>query len=707
MNSLDAEATEISISVDVGNLTLQVRDNGHGISPSDLALLGDRGATSKLRSAGVPSMYGFRGEAIHSIAAVSLVEISSMCQGSHSGAYTVVLHLGRRLSVGAALEARGRGTSVTLREVFSNRAVARKRLQRPGAADAECEAMREAIGRLAVAWPSVAFRLHDRVRDCTILRTTRGASSLTTFRQLEGRGTLPVMAQVLYGDGEMEAEGHVAIPPCGYHTRELQLLYLNRRPLSRRNELHKLIDAACARIAEATQPSKRAVTTSWHPAYLFFLRCDPSRCHFFLKEGDVEPEHRSCRFDIVWGDGETCVLEFLLGALSHVFASHCVQLEPEEIKRMLAPLLSTMRRSKSRASGSAKRAATADKLARQGADINDDDDDSSYGGQLRSGAQKRQRVGMEASFLQATLEVCASSSSSVTARDGDDVLKRKLIQRDQLDLEDANAAHSTSLIGNEPASLPTCLERDLLGRHVEMDALLRTRQRRPFRTGSRRHNLRRGGSAFTSAQGSSRPTTSVEDMMAGGACVVSKSGLLRMRALGQMERKFIAVLLDDTLLAIDQHAADERVQFELLQRKTFDSSGCPLKGAIERNRLKPARALTVPNVKQFRLETAPRLEGVLIEDHGMLEYLKALQRVGGCSTQPPPAVMRILASKACRRAIMFGDTISLERCQDILNNLAECDLPFQCAHGRPTIAPLMRMGALKDCCYDSCDNIEL
>ena len=55
----------------------------------------------------------------------------------------------------------------------------------------------------------------------------------------------------------------------------------------------------------------------------------------------------------------------------------------------------------------------------------------------------------------------------------------------------------------------------------------------------------------------------------------------------------------------------------------------------------------------------------------------------------PPAVRRILNSKACRGAIMFGDVLSYTECRQLLQSLAACSNPFQCAHGRPSAVPLL------------------
>lgn len=57
----------------------------------------------------------------------------------------------------------------------------------------------------------------------------------------------------------------------------------------------------------------------------------------------------------------------------------------------------------------------------------------------------------------------------------------------------------------------------------------------------------------------------------------------------------------------------------------------------------------------------------------------------------PPAILRILSSKSCRGAIMFGDALTLEECKNLLSRLRRTRLPFNCAHGRPSIVPLLTL----------------
>lgn len=65
-----------------------------------------------------------------------------------------------------------------------------------------------------------------------------------------------------------------------------------------------------------------------------------------------------------------------------------------------------------------------------------------------------------------------------------------------------------------------------------------------------------------------------------------------------------------------------------------------------------------------------------------------LRRVGNC----PQGILDMLYSRACRSAIMFNDTLTGEECELLLRKLSKCAFPFQCAHGRPSMVPLVRVG---------------
>lgn len=65
-----------------------------------------------------------------------------------------------------------------------------------------------------------------------------------------------------------------------------------------------------------------------------------------------------------------------------------------------------------------------------------------------------------------------------------------------------------------------------------------------------------------------------------------------------------------------------------------------------------------------------------------------LRRVGSC----PQGMLDLINSRACRSAIMFNDGLTEEECRLLLRKLGRCAFPFQCAHGRPSMVPLVRVG---------------
>lgn len=52
---------------------------------------------------------------------------------------------------------------------------------------------------------------------------------------------------------------------------------------------------------------------------------------------------------------------------------------------------------------------------------------------------------------------------------------------------------------------------------------------------------------------------------------------------------------------------------------------------------------------------------------------------------------------------MFGDSLSVEDCRALLDRLGKCAFPFQCAHGRPSMVPLLELGDH----LPGCDNSEI
>lgn len=62
-----------------------------------------------------------------------------------------------------------------------------------------------------------------------------------------------------------------------------------------------------------------------------------------------------------------------------------------------------------------------------------------------------------------------------------------------------------------------------------------------------------------------------------------------------------------------------------------------------------------------------------------------LPEIAGC----PEGIVDLINSRACRTSIMFNDTLDLHDCRELIGRLSKCVFPFQCAHGRPTMIPIV------------------
>ena len=156
-NSLDAEATEIRVEIrEGGQRLLRVTDNGHGIAADEIPLAFARHATSKLTSADDLNhimSYGFRGEALYSIAAVSHTTLTSRHRDESFGSQLQleggnVVHEGR---AGTPI-----GTALTVEHLFYNVPARKKFLRQPAT---ETGQIANVIKRYALAFPDRRFSL--------------------------------------------------------------------------------------------------------------------------------------------------------------------------------------------------------------------------------------------------------------------------------------------------------------------------------------------------------------------------------------------------------------------------------------------------------------------------------------------------------------------------------------------------------------------
>lgn len=229
-NALDAGATTVSVSVDGGGLArVAVTDDGSGMAPEDLSMAVVRHATSKIEAAadlvGVSS-YGFRGEALPSIASVSRLRITSRARGAEEGAEATV-------EGGAPTVLRpagcATGTTVSVEDLFYNTPARRKFMRTPQTEGAACV---EAVVRLAIPRPEVRFvvRRDGRVvreflRHADVAARVREVWPDENLADLRGvKGAVKVVG--LLGPPERARSGanHLALYVNGRHVKDRLLM---------------------------------------------------------------------------------------------------------------------------------------------------------------------------------------------------------------------------------------------------------------------------------------------------------------------------------------------------------------------------------------------------------------------------------------------------------------------------------------------------
>lgn len=287
-NSLDAGATEVMVELEAGGTSLiRVSDDGCGMDREDAVLALGRHATSKIRTGsdlvGVAT-YGFRGEALAAIAAVSHLELETTVEGDGAVGTRVRAVGGQVRSVEEI--ARRRGTTVSVRRLFFNVPARRKFLRSPRS---EVRASVEAVTLLALARLDVSFRVVSEGR--VLLDAPRTAQIAERLSALFGRAFVQELVPVDYASGAISVRGFAQRPADARPAGRKAYLFVNGRPF--RDPL--LIRAAEAGYRATINPGCRptlllaialpgeAVDVNVHPAKLEVRFRDR-----FLVEGAVE-----------------------------------------------------------------------------------------------------------------------------------------------------------------------------------------------------------------------------------------------------------------------------------------------------------------------------------------------------------------------------------------------------------------------------------
>ncbi|MDI1323755.1 MAG: DNA mismatch repair endonuclease MutL [Algoriphagus sp.] len=297
-NAVDAGATQIQVIVKEGGKQLiQVIDNGRGMTPTDARMSFERHATSKIRTSNdlfSIRTFGFRGEALASIAAVAQVELKTRKNESELG--TLIQIEGSEVKKQEPV-ASPTGTSVAMKNLFFNVPARRNFLK---SNPVEMRHIVDEFQRVAISYPEIAFSLYQQDLEVFSLTPGKLSNRIVGIFGKSYQGQL-VPCEVL--TPHLNVKGYIGKPENAKKTRGEQFFFVNNRYI-KSSYLHYAVTSAFEGLLQGDQ----------HPFYVLFIEIDPSHIDI-----NVHPTKTEIKFD-----DERTVYAIIRSAVKQALGAHHV-----------------------------------------------------------------------------------------------------------------------------------------------------------------------------------------------------------------------------------------------------------------------------------------------------------------------------------------------------------------------------------------------
>ncbi|XP_020503800.2 mismatch repair endonuclease PMS2 isoform X1 [Labrus bergylta] len=189
---------------------------------------------------------------------------------------------------------------------------------------------------------------------------------------------------------------------------------------------------------------------------------------------------------------------------------------------------------------------------------------------------------------------------------------------------------------------------------------------------------------------------------------ISKDMFKQMEIIGQFNLGFIITKLNSDIFMIDQHATDEKYNFEMLQQHNV-LQGQKLIVPQKLHLTAVSENILMENIEIFRKNG---FEFLIDEDAPVMERVKLVslptsrnwtfgppdieELIFMLSDSPgvmcrPSRVRQMFASRACRKSVMIGTALSVSEMKKLLVHMGEIEHPWNCPHGRPTMRHLANL----------------
>lgn len=651
-NAVDAGSTQIDIAIEEAGLRkIQVTDNGEGIEGEDVEAAFKRHATSKIHNRDdlfrIRTL-GFRGEALPSIASVSYVTMETAVQGAEQGSY---LHL-----KGGSVEAHNpaplrQGTKITVENLFYNTPA---RLKYVKTLQTELANIGDVVNRIALSHPNIAFRL---THEGNKMLTTSGNGELKqTIAGIYGLETAKKMLAISAEDLDFKIHGYVSLPEVTRASRNYLTTIINGRYI-RNFALNKAIVTGYG--------SKLMIGR--YPVAVLEIEMDP-----LLVDVNVHPTKQEVRLS-----------------------------KEEELTKLISQAINEALRNENLIPNAADNLRFKKKLAPQAKEAKPE--------QLKfeleqpkknSGLAFDKETGKFKLYPQSYQQTVDNAVDKPVEEGGklSNVVQEETEKTLNELFADQNlppeAVYQPDAAYNTPADFETDA---LISAEIGAASEGLVKKEEPQKEESQEELQKAAGDHpefhFSDKQAEKLVDRVMEEQP-------SQQRFPQLEYFGQMHGTYLFAQNTTGLYIIDQHAAQERIKYEYFREKIGDVSA-------DLQELLVPIVLDFPNNDALKLkEQTEKLQevGIHLEEFGassfivrthpvwypqgeeetiIREMIDMLLTTGDVSVKKFREATAIMMS--CKRSIKANHYLNEMQARALLEDLAQCENPFNCPHGRPVL----------------------
>ena len=297
-NALDADSTSVQLILkDSGKTLIQVVDNGQGMSSTDARMCFERHATSKINSSDdlfQIRSFGFRGEALASIAAIAHVDLKTKINSSKIGSHVVVE--GSKIKKQEPVQI-NKGTSITVRNLFFNVPARRKFLKSD---PVELKHILDEFARIAIPNPEVFFSVHHNDNELYHFPPSNLRQRISNyFGKTINENIVPVEEKTDF----VSITGFIGKPELNKKSRGDQFLFVNRRFI-KSNYLNHAIKSAYENL----------IPQDHFPFYAILIDIDPA-----MIDVNIHPTKQEIKFE-----NERLIYNYVKVAVRHALGKYSI-----------------------------------------------------------------------------------------------------------------------------------------------------------------------------------------------------------------------------------------------------------------------------------------------------------------------------------------------------------------------------------------------